>query len=211
MKEKSELHVNDIPHETPEAVENGEYEVEVKYIIDSIPKEIEEGIRVGLYKYRIIEQGYLRPTGKDGKATRMRIRKTYHPDYGEEYRLTDKSGIKGSEAARFEHEIPVDNRETFDGIWALTEGHRVHKTRYYIPYRHPELKEDLIIELDIFHDSLEGLILAEVEFQVDQNGLNEAEEKARILRKTPPGWFGRDVTGDKEWKNSRLAANGLPA
>ena len=140
----------------------------------------------------------------------MRIRKSFHPNHGEEYRLTEKSGIKGSEAARFEHEIPVEDKNTFDGIWSLTQGHRVHKTRYYIPYIHPELNEEIIIELDIFHDALEGLVLAEVEFQVEEDDLNAAEKKAEILRKNPLKWFGTDVTGEKKWKNSRLAAKGLP-
>ncbi len=212
MKEKPShaLHVNDIPHDTLEAVKNGEYEVEVKYIIDTIPSEIEEGILQNKYEYRVIEQGYLRPTEKDGKFIRMRIRKSYHPNHGEEYRLTEKSGIKGSEVARFEHEIPVEDKNTFDGIWSLTQGHRVHKTRYYIPYLHPELNEEVTIELDIFHDALEGLVLAEVEFKVEGDDVKAAEARAEILRESPFGWFGLDVTGEQKWKNSQLAAKGLP-
>jgi len=210
MKETPSIPRKNIPHETPEAVEKGEMEVEVKYLVQSLPEEIEELIRSKTCDYRVIEQGYIRSVGKSAKKARLRVRKSYHPDHGEEYRFTDKKGISGNEVARFEHEIPVESKEEFDALWKLTEGHRVHKTRYYIPYTHPEIEAELTIELDIFHDALEGLMLAEIEFKTEGKDTIEAEKKAALVRAKPPKWFGEDVTGEKQWKNSTLAAKGLP-
>jgi len=70
----------------------------------------------------------------------------------------------------------------------------VEKTRYLIPYGIH------IIELDIFHGELDGLILAEVEFTSDEQAKNF------IL----PDWFAQDVTKDKRYANKNLCRKGLP-
>jgi len=57
-----------------------------------------------------------------------------------------------------------------------------------------------VIELDVFGGSLDGLIMAEVEFR-------SAEELAAF---EPPDWFGRDVTDDNRYTNAALALSGLP-
>ena len=79
-------------------------------------------------------------------------------------------------------------------MWAATEGKRLEKTRYEIPY------QDRTIELDIYRVNLDGLLSAEVEFP--------SEEASDLF--TPPEWFGREVTGDKAYKNQSLALFGLP-
>ena len=53
----------------------------------------------------------------------------------------------------------------------------------------------MTIEFDVFEGKFEGLMLAEVEF--------ETEEEANAF--VPPEWFGRDVTYSGEFQNSRLA------
>ena len=50
--------------------------------------------------------------------------------------------------------------------------------------------------LDIFSGDYEGLVLAEVEFQT--------EEDANSF--VPPSWFTRDVTFSGEYQNSRLSS-----
>ena len=62
--------------------------------------------------------------------------------------------------------------------------------------RHPE---DRVIELDLFEGSLEGLIIAEVEFPTVKASRSFA----------PPAWFGREVTRDARYKNRNLALDGL--
>ena len=103
--------------------------------------------------------------------------------------LTIKSG-RG--AVRTELEWTID-RALFDEAWALTGARRIAKTRYRIPF------EDHVIELDVFAEALSGLIVAEVEFDSE-------EEMAAFY---PPAWFGRDVTDDVTYTNSSLAMHGL--
>ena len=54
------------------------------------------------------------------------------------------------------------------------------------------------VELDVYRGLLEGLVVAEVEFE-------SAEENRRF---SPPTWFGDEVTNDKHYKNSSLALHG---
>ena len=56
------------------------------------------------------------------------------------------------------------------------------------------------IELDEFSDALEGLVMAEVEFQT--------EISAHLW--LPPSWLGQEVTHDERYKNQWLAENGIP-
>ncbi len=61
--------------------------------------------------------------------------------------------------------------------------------RYEVPWK------KLIIEIDVYHGCNQGLIVAEVEFP------NHASRR----KFKPPGWFGREVTGEKRYSNVRLA------
>jgi len=79
-------------------------------------------------------------------------------------------------------------------LWNCTLGKRVQKTRYEIPYNKK------IIELDFYHDTLDGLIIAEVEFS------SEVESNEFII----PNWFGEEVTENKFYKNKNLALFGKP-
>ena len=67
---------------------------------------------------------------------------------------------------------------------------------YYLTYRIPLPGSDhLVIELDVFSGTYQGLVLAEVEF----SSMEEA------MAFTPPDWFGEDVTMSGKYQNSRLA------
>jgi adenylate cyclase len=56
------------------------------------------------------------------------------------------------------------------------------------------------VELDVFHDALAGLIVAEVEFD-SERALSEFQ---------PPPWFGREVTDDVAYTNAALAGKSRP-
>jgi adenylate cyclase len=129
-----------------------------------------------------IEQGYL-AVGAEGEV-RLRRR-------GDQLLLTAK---RGSGISREEAEVEVD-RDAFDELWPLTEGRRLHKRRHVIP--HGALK----IEVDVYEEDLDGLVVAEVEF--------DSEEEAR--RFEPPDWIGDDVTGDERYLNETLATSGRPS
>ena len=69
------------------------------------------------------------------------------------------------------------------------DGIIIRKKRYLIPY------EQYTIELDIFEEPYEKLVIAEVEF--------DSEEEANAF--CPPAWFGEDVTLDRRYHNSNLS------
>ena len=125
-----------------------------------------------------IEQGYL-TIGTDGGETRLRRR-------GDTAFLTVKSGTG---MTRHEHETEL-TIEQFETLWPATEGARLVKRRHIIRGEGGHQ-----IELDIFAGALEGLIVAEVEFD-DPWGAESF---------VVPYWFGREVTDDPAYKNQRLA------
>jgi adenylate cyclase len=105
--------------------------------------------------------------------------------------LTVKSGPG---RVRVEEEIEID-ADRFERLWPLTDGRRIEKTRYEI-----DADDGLVIELDVYKGDLEGLVVAEVEF--------DSEEAADAFAE--PDWLGRDVTEDVRYKNQRLARDGAP-
>lgn len=128
-----------------------------------------------------IEQGYL-AVGADGE---VRLRRK-----GERTLLTVK---RGRGLSRGEAEVEV-SREQFETLWPLTDGRRLRKRRHVLPH------DGLEIEVDVYEDELEGLIVAEVEF--------DSEEQAREFE--PPAWLGDEVTGDERFLNESLAVDGAP-
>ena len=152
-------------------------EIERKFLVDRFPDDLDT------HPAREIDQGYLAIT--DDVEVRLRR-------YGDEMFLTVKS--TGNEA-RVEEEIEIEARR-FDALWPLTGGRRLQKRRYAIP-----AGDGLTIELDVYHGSLSGLRVAEVEF----------DSAAAADAFAPPAWFGRELTDDPRYKNKRLATEGLPS
>jgi len=130
-----------------------------------------------------IEQGYL-AVHDDGVEVRARRR-------DDQATLTVKSGPG---LVRVEEEMEIDGRR-FEALWPLTEGRRVAKTRYLVP-----LDGGLTAEVDDYAGHLAGLFTAEVEFP----------DEAAAHAFSPPGWLGREVTGDKRYANRTLAVEGIP-
>jgi adenylate cyclase len=144
-------------------------EIERKFLVSAIPEEAGEGTP--------IRQGYLALTSDDAE---LRVRRK-----GDATVLTVKHG-HGLD--RGEQEVAIGT-DVFDALWPLTEGRRIEKRRYEIQYA------GATIELDEFGGELEGLLLAEVEF-------DSVEASERF---DPPGWLERDVTGDPAYSNRALA------
>ena len=146
-------------------------EIERKFLIkkDRFPDNLAQ------YPCHEIEQGYLctEPV--------VRIRRQ-----DEDYYLTYKS--KGL-MAREEYNLPL-TRNAYLHLRPKADGLVISKTRYLIPE-----KNGLTIELDVFHQEYEGLLLAEVEFSSQE----EVESYC------PPDWFGEDVTFSSRYHNSTLS------
>lgn len=146
-------------------------EIERKFLVKecNLPKDLSR------FKCRHIEQGYLCTDPV------IRIRRD-----DDSYILTYKS--KGL-MCREEYEMPL-TKEAFYHLSKKVDGRIIEKDRYMIP-----LTESLMIELDIFKNYLEPLILAEVEFS------SESEANSFI----PPEWFQEDVTFSGKYHNSYLS------
>ncbi len=146
-------------------------EIERKFLIRKMPRGLEG------FPHHEIAQGYL-TIGRDRSHVRLRRK-------GRVCTLTFKHG---SAAAREEREIRL-NRAQFDVLWPATTGARLTKTRYDVPWKKS------VVEIDIYHGSNEGLIVAEVEFA----------DEISCRRFTPPSWLGAEVTGVGRYSNPRLA------
>ena len=146
-------------------------EIERKFLIkkEQLPANLDS------YSFHKIEQGYL------CTSPVVRIRRQ-----DDDYYLTYKS--KGL-LSREEYNLPL-TKEAYEHLKPKADGIVISKTRYLIPE-----KDGLTIELDVFHDTYEGLLLAEVEF--------DSEEAANAYE--PPTWFGEDVTYSSKYHNSTLS------
>ena len=144
-------------------------EIERKYLVSGIPDNIDS------YPCRLIEQGYL------NTSPVVRVRRDNN-----DYYLTYKGN---GMMAREEYNLPL-TEAAYLHLKPKADGIVLSKTRYLIPE-----KQGLTIELDVFHDDYEGLLLAEVEF--------DSEEKANSYN--PPAWFGEDVTYSTAYHNSTLS------
>jgi adenylate cyclase len=153
-------------------------EIERKFLVAEPPSDVSR------WPSSAIEQGYL-AVALDGTEVRVRRRD------GRTAALTVKSG---GDLRRVEEEIDIEP-ERFERLWPLTQGRRIQKTRYEIP-----AQDGAVIELDVYTGDLDGLVVAEVEFDSD-------ETAAAFV---PPPWFAREVTDDPRYKNQRLACDGAP-
>lgn len=143
-------------------------EIERKFLIEQLPTDIDA------YPYHLIEQAYL--------CTEPVIRIRREDD---NYYMTYKgSGMM----TREEYNLPL-NQTAYNQLKPKAEGNIIAKKRVLIPYL------TYTIELDIFDAPFAPLLLAEVEF--------ESEEEA--LAFTPPDWFGQDVISDGKYHNSNMS------
>jgi CYTH domain-containing protein len=129
-----------------------------------------------VYSVHII-QGYL--CCDKGRTVRVRLA-------GEKAFLTLKGIKKGISRPEFEYEIPVADAEQ---MLELCNGATIEKMRHIINYK------DLKWEVDEFLGENQGLIVAEIELE---------EENQQFER---PGWLGQEVTGDPRYANAYLASN----
>jgi adenylate cyclase len=126
-----------------------------------------------------IAQGYL--SSNPERTVRIRIK-------GTKGYLTIKGIGNESGVSRFEWEKEIEIDEAKQ-LLKLCEKGVIEKTRY-------EVKSgNHIIEIDEFHGDNDGLIIAEVELEDE----NESIEK--------PSWLGKEVTNDERYYNSYISLN----
>jgi adenylate cyclase len=123
----------------------------------------------------LIRQGYLSTDPE--RTVRVRIA-------GQESFLTIKGKTQGASRSEFEYQIPFDDaKQLFENISVAT----ISKVRYKI------MHHNRLWEVDEFLDDNEGLIVAEIELQSE----DEKFEK--------PGWTEKEVTEDESYFNVNLS------
>jgi adenylate cyclase len=120
-------------------------------------------------------QGYL----VAGREMTVRVREGGGRAY-----LTLKAAGDTLARAEFEYEIPVADAAFM--FQKLCTSPLIEKTRYEVPFAGHSW------EIDVFHGANDGLIIAEVEL--------DREDEAVDL----PPWVGREVTGDSRYYNACL-------
>lgn len=124
-----------------------------------------------------ITQGYLSSVPE--RTVRVRIK-------GNEGFLTIKGQSNASGLTRYEWEKEISVDEARE-LLQLSEPGMIDKTRYLVQVGNH------VFEIDEFYGENEGLILAEIELQSE----DEPFEK--------PEWLGKEVTGDPRYYNAMLS------
>jgi adenylate cyclase len=146
-------------------------EIERKFLVSS------DAFKSCALRKNHIAQGYLNSNPE--RTVRVRIK-------GEKGFLTIKGKSNESGLSRFEWEKEIPLAEA-KALLLLCEKGIIEKSRYEIPVG------ELLFEVDEFHGENEGLIIAEVELQSE----NQFFEK--------PIWLGKEVSHDERYYNSYLS------
>ena len=126
-----------------------------------------------------IAQGYL--SANPERTVRIRIK-------GDKGFITIKGKGNESGISRFEWEKEIAIEEA-KALLKLCKKGVIEKTRY-------EVKSGKhLIEIDVFHGENEGLLVAEIELENE----NETIKK--------PNWLGTEVTNDERYYNAYLSQN----
>lgn len=125
-----------------------------------------------------VRQGYL----VGNKLISVRIR-----TIGDDAFLTVKGAT--ASATRDEYEYPVPHQDALEMLRDLCEKPLLEKDRYVLEYKGHKW------EVDEFHGMNEGLVVAEIELN------NEDEDFIK------PTWIGKEVTGDPKYYNVNLVEN----
>ncbi|KIO43381.1 CYTH domain-containing protein [Sanguibacteroides justesenii] len=124
-----------------------------------------------------ITQGYLSSVPE--RSVRVRVK-------GDRAYLTVKGKGNATGANRFEWEKEISVGEA-EALLQICEPGIINKTRYYVK------ADKFTYEIDEFHGGNEGLILAEIELEDE----NDTFPK--------PEWIGEEVTGKRKYYNSMLS------
>lgn len=146
-------------------------EIERKFLVTS------EAFKKESYKQTRIIQGFLNTDPE--RTVRVRLK-------GDKGVLTVKGLSSNEGLSRFEWEKDISKTDA-QALLRLCEKGIIDKMRY-------EVKVGLnVFEIDVFSEDNEGLILAEIEL----------EQEDEVFQH--PHWLGQEVTGDIKYYNSQLS------
>jgi len=144
--------------------------IERKYLV------LDDSFKREAFSKSHIQQGYI--CSERGRTVRIRIRDT------RAYITIKGPSLNGGLSRyEFEQEIPLDDAQQ---LMQLCEPGIIDKTRWLVKSdRHT-------FEVDEFHGDNDGLVMAEVELENEQD------------RPKIPHFIGKEVTGDRRYYNSQL-------
>jgi adenylate cyclase len=148
-------------------------EIERKFLVEN------EDFKTEAYQKKLLKQGYL--NSDKNRTVRVRIA-------NDKCFITIKGKSNSTGTTRFEWEKEIDLLEA-EQLLLLCEPSIIDKTRFYVK------SENHIFEVDEFYKDNQGLIVAEIEL----NSENEQFKK--------PSWLGKEVTGNIKYYNSSLSKN----
>jgi adenylate cyclase len=143
-------------------------EIEKKFLLrdDRWREDVERSVAM--------RQAYL---GGDGVSVRVRFE-------GDQARLNIKQMRIGPSRHEFEYTIPLADARR---LMNMANGGGTEKTRHYVRIG------DLVWEIDEFEGDNEGLIVAEIELQSEDQPFEK------------PDWIDEEVTGEERYYNVALA------
>ena len=148
-------------------------EIERKFLITS------QDFKKEAFTQNRIKQGYLSSVPERTVRVRVKADRAF---------MTVKGASNASGLSRFEWEKEITLQDA-NQLLLLCEKGVIDKTRFEVK------KGKHIYEIDEFYGENEGLIIAEIEL----NSENENFEK--------PSWLGQEVTSDNRYYNSYLSKN----
>lgn len=160
-------------------------EIEKKYSIKNLPDDIE------IIKLQDIQQSFIyRDIKSHIRLRKIDDRKAKTTQYV--YTVKTKGDISYNNdyniARLYEIESYI-SKDEYEDLIQKRISNMINKTRINVP-----IENDLVVEIDIYYDYLEGLITAEIEFP--------DEETAKSFRK--PDWLGEEL-GYKNFSNGKLS------
>lgn len=147
-------------------------EIERKFLV----KKTKFNIPAGGYP---VTQGYL--CSGESPTVRIRIK-------GDKGFITIKGKSGKSGLSRYEWEKEISLADAVELLKLCTSG-IIDKTRHEIDFH------GYIYEVDVFHGLNNGLIVAEIELEREDQKFEK------------PDWLGKEVTSDKKYRNSYLSKN----
>ena len=145
-------------------------EIERKFLVKS------DAFKAEAFKQTRITQGYLSSVPE--RTVRVRVK-------GDKGYITIKGIGSHSGASRFEWEKEIPAREVME-LMQIAEPGVIDKTRYQVK------NGGHTWEIDEFYGQNQGLIVAEIELQSEDESFDR------------PEWLGAEVTGDVKYYNSML-------
>lgn len=146
-------------------------EIERKFLVTS------DVYKKQAFKNTRIIQGFLSTNKK--RTVRVRLK-------GEQGFLTIKGQSSNDGLSRFEWEKEISKQEA-KALLKLCKKGVINKVRYEVKL------DNHTFEVDEFFEDNEGLVIAEVELETEQETF------------TKPKWLGKEVTGNPKYYNSQLS------